>query len=159
MKQMEQSGFDLEHKEELRMYNTRVEVYKENEVTACALTFGCCNKTMQNCIEETSCFETTIRNDPFKSLEEIKTKMYDPARAKCECISSTETLSRTVNDSKQNEDEEPIDCTKQFKQTRDVVKNALGAEFLDKFAERTKEVQDETDAARREELKKKVFDK
>ena len=60
--------------------------------------------------------------------------MYDPARAKYECISLTETLSRIINDSKQEEDEQLIDCSKRFKQTRDVVKNALGAEFLDKFA-------------------------
>ena len=30
MKQMEQSGNDLEHKEEVRMHNSRVEAYKEN---------------------------------------------------------------------------------------------------------------------------------
>ena len=159
MKQMEQAGNDLEYKEHLRMYNSRVEVYKENRVKAYALIFGYCNKTMQHRIEETGYFETTIRNDPFKLLEEIKTKMYDPARAKYEYISLTETLSRIINDSKQEEDETLIEYTKRFKQTRDIVKNALGSEFLDSFADRTKEVQEESDATRKDELKKKAFDK
>ena len=50
--QVEQQGCDLEHKEELMLHNAEKESHEDNKAKACALMFSCCNKTMQNRIEE-----------------------------------------------------------------------------------------------------------
>jgi len=42
----------LEHKEELKLHNAEKESHEDNKAKACALMFSCCNKTMQNRIEE-----------------------------------------------------------------------------------------------------------
>ena len=47
---------------------------------------------MQNRIEEVKDFESRIRNDPLELLKEIKTKMYDPARAKYEYVMITRDI-------------------------------------------------------------------
>ena len=65
--------------EELRTFNQRKEVSEENKSKAYTLIFGFCNKTMKGQIEEAANFETEIRDDPVKLLEEIKRKMYNPA--------------------------------------------------------------------------------
>ncbi len=49
-------------------------------------------------------------------------------------ITMTEALARLVN-CKQADNEQLLDYIKRFKQLRDVVKNYLGTEVLNKFAE------------------------
>ena len=120
---LEQDGYDLEYTEELRNYNQRVQVYEENKYKAYALIFGYCNKTMQSRIEEIGDFETRIRNDPLVLLSEIKQKMYDPARAKYEYVSLTESLSRILNTT-QLDDESLVNYTKRFKQAREILRGA-----------------------------------
>ena len=157
---LRQQGNDLDYKENFRIYNTRKEVYDDNMIKAYAFIFGYCNKVMQNRIEEMSNFETEIRNDPVKLLEVIKEKMYDPARAKYEYVSLTESFVRLIVDTKQDKDESLIDYTKRFKQTKDILKQAVGEEFLYKFAERTQEYKDAGgDTTQEDAIRKKAFNK
>ena len=50
--QIMQHRHDVKCKEDLRKHNTRKDICEENKLKAHALIFGCCNKTMQNRIEE-----------------------------------------------------------------------------------------------------------
>ena len=97
---------------------------------------------MQNRIEESSNFESEIRSKPIKSLEATKEKMHDPARVKCKCVLLTEMFARTTVETRQENDENSIDCTKRFKQTRDILKQTVGEETLELFAEQTQEHKD-----------------
>ena len=156
--QIEQEGYDIEYKEELRKYNIRKDVYEENKVKAYALIFRCCNKTMQNRIEESKDFESVIRDDPLELLKEIKKKMYDPARAKYEYVTLTESLNRILT-TKQEDDENLVDYTKRFKQARDILCDTVGEDILHKFVETTNEYQKETDSDEQKKLKEDSFGK
>ena len=114
LKTLEQQGYDLKHKEELRDHNERRKKCKENEPKACALTFGYCNKKMQARVEESPDFEPKIQNDPIESLKIIKIKMCDPSRTKCECATSTSGL-RTLLRCQQTDEEDLLACTQRFK--------------------------------------------
>ena len=109
---------------------------------------------MQNRIEETKDFETIIRDDLIKLLEEIKKKMYNPARAKYKYVTLTESLKRIL-DTKQEDDESLIDYTKRFKQARDIVKDSMGLDILHNFVESTSEYQ-KAEADGEEDIKKKL---
>ena len=150
--QIEQEGYDIEYKEELRKYNIRKDVYEENKVKAYALIFGYCNKTMQNRIEESKDFESIIRDDPLELLKEIKKKMYDPARAKYEYVTLTESLSRILN-TKQEDNESLVDYTKRFKQGRDILHDTVVEEILHMFVETACEYQKESDIDEQDKLK------
>ena len=158
-KQIEQGGYDLEYKEALRAYNMRKEIYEDNKSKAYAYIFTYCNRTMQNRIKESPDFETNIRNDPIALLREIKEKMYDPARAKYEYVSLTESFARIISDTKQEDKESLIDYTKRFKQSKDILKTTIGEDILHTFAERTKEYKDAKASDDKNEIKKKSFDK
>ena len=93
---------------------------------------------MQNRIEEHRDFETTVRDNPIELLKAIKTLMYDPSRAKYGYASLTEALVRIITVA-QDQDESLLDYTKRFKQSRDIVKDSLGTDILDKFIMNTKE--------------------
>jgi hypothetical protein len=154
---LQQNGYDIEYKEALRKYNLQCDVYKDNKIKAFALIFSFCNKIMQNRIEEISDYETRVRDNPFELLAEIKRKMYDPARAKYEFVTLTESL-RRILDCKQLEDESLVDYTKKFKQARDIMKDSVGDEILHKFVEKTSAYQAAAgDAATEQELKAKSF--
>jgi len=86
-------------------------VYEENKVKAYALIFSYCNKTMQSRIEESRDFEDKIRDNPLRLLEEIKRKMYDPARAKYKYVTLAESLNKILN-TKQEDDENLVEYTK-----------------------------------------------
>src|SRR5210317_821031 len=156
--QIEKEGFDIEYKEELRKYNLRKDVYEENKVKAYALIFSYCNKTIQNRIEESRDFEDEIRDDPLRLLEEIKMKMYDPARAKYEYVTLTQSLNRILN-IKQEDDENLVEYTKRFKQARDIVHDTVGKDILHAFVEMTSEYQIETDEDERKKMKEESFSK
>jgi hypothetical protein len=79
-------------------------MYKENKSNAFALIMGHCNKIMQNCIEEIADYETRIYNDPEELMDEIKKKMYNPARAKYEYITLMEAI-KIILDTKQEDTE------------------------------------------------------
>ena len=158
--QVMQQGFDLEHKEELRLCNARKEQCEDNKVKAYALMFSCCNKTMQNRIEEMSTFESEIRNKPIKLMDAIKEKMCDPARAKCEHVSLTETVARAILGTKQDFDEDSIEHTKRFKQAKDTFKQSVGAKTLDEFVVHAQEHKDAgSDAAAQKVVKEEAFNR
>ena len=89
---LEQEGFDIDYKEARRIYNNILDNYESNKIKAYALIFENCNKAMQTRIEECTDFETNIRDNPRVLLNEIKRKMYDPARSKYEYATLTESL-------------------------------------------------------------------
>ena len=49
---IKQDGHDLEFTEELRQCNITKSTFEDNKSKACALTHGCCNKAMQNGMQE-----------------------------------------------------------------------------------------------------------
>ena len=153
-----QDGNDIEYREELREYNARARQYEENKSKTYAIIMDYCNKTMQNRIEEVKDFELRIRNDPLELLKEIKTKMYDPARAKYEYVLITETLGRILN-TKQEDGESLTDYTKRFKQSRDIMKESMGTKLFHEFAATTKEYKDAVTASERDEIVKSSFGK
>ena len=93
---IEQEGNDMEYTIDLKEWKARQNTYTENKFKSYTLIFGYCNKTMQNRIEETTDFETIIRNDPFILLDTIKLKMYGQVRAKYEFVQPTDTLLANV---------------------------------------------------------------
>ena len=97
----------------------------EIKIRAYALIFEHCNKAMQSRIEEYVDFETKIRDNPRLLLEEIKKKMYDPARAKYEYATLTESL-RRILETKQEDEESCVEYTKRYKQARDIVRDSIG---------------------------------
>ena len=111
---IEQDGFDILYREEIKEYNIRKVIYEDNKIKAYGLIFSHCNKVMQNRIEETPNFEADIRDDPLMLLREIKKKMYDPARAKYEFVTLTESLKRILSTTQEN-DEDLVQYTKRFK--------------------------------------------
>ena len=111
-------------------------------------------------------FDSEIRDNPFKLLDAIKDKMYDPARAKYEHALLTESIIRALLNAKQEFDEDLIDCTKRFKQAKDVFQQTVGDEILHKFVENTKDYKDLERAAQSvgsstplTNLKKKSFNR
>ena len=112
-------------------------------------------------------FDSEIRDNPFKLLDAIKNKMYDPARAKYECASLTESIVRALLNTKQEFDEDLIDYTKRFKQAKDIFQQTVGDEILHKFVENAKDYKDLERAATQSggsstpltNLKKKSFSK
>ena len=148
----------MEYTEDLRNYNVRKYAYEENKHKAYALIFGYCNKIMQNRVEEASDFEIRIRNDPLELLREVKTKMYDPARAKYEFVALTESIARILN-TKQEDDEGLVEYTKRFKQAKDILKTTIGEDILHKFIENTKKYKDMSEDEERDIIKKESFNK
>ena len=132
--------------------------YESNKIKAYALIFENCNKAMQTRIEECTDFETYIRDNPRVLLNEIKRKMYDPARSKYEYAFLTESL-RRIFDTKQEEDEGLVEYTKRYKQERDIVIDSIGTELLHNFVETTAEYQAETDNDIKIQLKEESFNK
>ena len=113
---------------------------------------------MQNCIEETPGFETRIRDDPLELLQEIKKKMYNPARSKYEYATLCKSLKRIFN-TKQEDDETLVDYTKRFKPSCNIVHDTVGEDILHKFVETTREYQEAKDDTDRDQLKKDSFRK
>ena len=77
-----QQGHDMEWSMAMKEYNIRKGVYEENTDTAYGIIFSYCNGTMQLRIEESTDFESMIRNNPWKLLETIKLYMYGQVWAK-----------------------------------------------------------------------------
>ena len=79
---------------------------------------------MTNRIKEMMEYKT-IKDNPFKLLEEIKKKMYEPGRVKYAWVGFTKQISGLLT-TKQEENESLVDYTKRFKQVRDNAKSGLG---------------------------------
>ena len=90
-------------------------------------------------------------------LKKIKLKMHDPSKVKCLCITLFEQVERPL-DTKQEDEEPPIEHTKRFKQAQDNIKSIVGTEWLEQFAESTSECTWETDTNKQKQLKDDSFE-
>ena len=131
--------------------NERFGVYQDNGKKAHSQMHGCCNKVIQTHLENDSDFESEVKGDPFEMMEMTKPKMHHPSKIECPCVTSFEQLD---GNTKQDEDEALIKCTKRFKQAQDDMRSIMGTEWLDKFMENMEEHVSETDNDAKEELKK-----
>jgi len=155
----EQTGMDIVYQAELERYLDCKQMLEENLTKSYALIFSnYCNLTMQNRIEEHPDYEETIQDDPIQLLTKIKVLMHDPIRAKYPFASLTEAMNRMQN-IKQIENKGLLTYVKRFKQSRDIMKSHMGTDILDKFVENTREYQEQTEAAKKQELKDGPFDK
>ena len=144
---------------EYERFIERRETLEANLLKAYALIYDTyCNKTMQNRIEESTDFETKIRDNPIELLKTIKIVMHDPARAKYPYASLSKHFVDLVN-MRQNENESLIDYVKRFKQARDIVVSHIGKEALDTFMENTHEYRKESDDAKKKKLKEGAFER
>ena len=89
--------------------------------------------------------------------EKIKLKMHDPLKVNCLCVALFEQPKRLL-DTKQEDEEPLIECTKKFKQALDNVKSVLRIEWLEKFAESMEECMSETDSDAQKGLKSMSFE-
>ena len=153
---IEQEGNDMEYTIDLKEWKSRQNTYNENKFKAYTLIYGYCNKTMQNRIEETTDFETIIRNDPFTILDTIKLKMYGQARAKYEFVQPTDTLQQFLS-LKQDHGESLVEYTKRFKQSVDNLQAIFGKDFLNEYIEKTDEYKKSHDADDKLLLKNRRF--
>ena len=89
--------------------------------------------------------------------EKIKLKMCNPSKVKCPHVALFEQLERPL-DTKQEDEEPPIKCTKRFEQAQDNVKSIVGTEWLKQFVESTSECTQETDTNKQEQLEDDSFE-
>jgi hypothetical protein len=156
-----QAGKDILYQAKLERYLERKDTLEQNLTKAYALIFStCCNKTMQNRVEEHHEFETTIRDDPIELLNKIKVLMHDPIRAKYHFASLIKAISRMLN-LKQSENEVLLNYVKRFKEARDIMKSHVGTDILDKFVKNTLRVEyrDESNTTLKKEMKDGAFDR
>src|SRR5210317_813342 len=83
-------------------------------------------------------YETEIKDKPYQLLQEISSKMYDPARAKYEYASITERFKMVLN-TRQQDDEDLMSYTKRFKQASDNFTAVMGNNILDEYVRKTDE--------------------
>ena len=75
-------------------------------------------------------------------MDAVKEKMHNPARAKCECVSLTETIAKVIPGTKQEFDEDLADCAKRLKQAKDVFKQSVDTKMSFEFVVHTQEHKD-----------------
>ena len=69
---IEQEGLDMEYQIDLKTYKDRESTYRANKYKAYTIILNYSNKTLQKRIEEAKDFESNVRNDPLKLLEQTK---------------------------------------------------------------------------------------
>jgi hypothetical protein len=156
-----QAGMDNLYQAELERYLDKQKRYTQAYLTkAYVLIYSTyCNKMMQNRIKEHPDYKTTIQDDPIELLTKIKVLMHDPIRAKYHFASTlTEAMIQMLN-IKQQDNEQLLDCIKQFKQFFNITKSHVGTDILDKFVENTREYRDEPDTAKQKAMKVGTFNK
>lgn len=134
--------YDIIYMKEIQTYNLRKTIDEEKNVRH-MLIFSFCNKVIQNRIGESAVFESKIQDDPIELLNQIKKKMYDPARGNYEYVILTESLKRIFKTT-QEDGKFLVDYTKRLKQDRDIIKDSVGDNILHKFIENTNEYQTAT---------------
>ena len=97
-KRIEQEGFDIDYREELRIWNSRKETYRKNKTKAYSLILtSYCSTAMQKRVEQHPDFKTKIKDDPIALLEVIKTLMHATVRAQYPWGSLFTAISNIVN--------------------------------------------------------------
>jgi hypothetical protein len=153
-----QYGMDMEYRLALNNYNKRVNNRQKRMEKAYAdIRATYCTKVTRGRIDTHPDFDTKIYNNPIELLVVIKVLMYDTICAQNPMVVMTETIGRLIN-IKQQEDS-LLDYVKRFKQQCDILVSQLGKRFLDIFVEQLEEYCEETDAAKKEALKKGAFDR
>ena len=138
-----QDSFNFEFNIKFKEWVNKEATFKENVHKAYSMTFGHCNKTMQNRMEEMSNFND-IRNDPWEPLVTIKSRMHGQVRAKCECVQPTDTLVQFLA-LKQDHRESLADFNKRFKQAQDDSRGILGNEIMHDCVQNTDKHKNESD--------------
>ena len=134
---IEQSGYDIEYREDLRRFHDRYDKIEQDLVKVYSVIFTqYCTKTMQLRIEEHPDFVSKIDDNPIQLLEVIKTLMHDTVRGQYPMVSITDALVRLVT-MRQYDNESFLDYLKRFKQTRDVAKSYWGNHILDTYIKNT----------------------
>ena len=82
----------------------------------------------------------------------MKLKMCNPSKVKCPCMTLFEQLERSLN-TKQQEEEAPIECTKRFEQAQDNMKSIVRTEWLHQFVESTEQCINKTNGDVQDKLK------
>src|SRR5210317_2119987 len=134
----EQETLDMMFREHLKEHKGRTNTYEQNKIKAYSLILGYCTKQLQNRIMEAGNYEAEIEDRLYKLLQEISSKMYDPARAKYEYASITERFKMLLN-TKQQDDKDLTSYTKRFKQASDNFMAVLGNNILNEYVRKTDE--------------------
>jgi hypothetical protein len=118
-----------------------------------------CTKTMRQQVENHKDYNSTninvkIHNNPIEALKAIKILIHDPIASNYPYALLTSALSR-FQTCKQHEDKPLLDYVKQ---QRDIMKTTIGMEVLNEFVEHTEEYRNETDQAKKVELKAEAFE-
>lgn len=150
----EQESLDIEFQLDLKTFMKWEATYAANKCKAFTTMHNCHNKTMQNQITETRKQETNIRNNTFKLLNIIKMKMCRQVHAKYKWTQLTDATIQFIT-TKQEHGKSLTDFAKQFKQTKDNMKSAVGKGFLNGFIEKTNVYAIDSNVTFRTELTKK----
>ena len=95
--ELEQKGYDMEHKSQQEECQARTRIYEENKSKAFAVIWCCCSRSLRNRIEEMPDYQSKTPNNPFELRKAIKDKMCDPTRAKNDMALVTESTERALN--------------------------------------------------------------
>ena len=110
-------------------YSNRLDILKENMLKAYSLIYGnYCTQGMQSRLQQLPNFTTEIRGDPIELLKTIQILMHDLVRGRYPYATVCDVW-RTLFFTKQGENENILDYSKRFKQSRDVVKTYMGDEM------------------------------
>ena len=138
-------SLEVKYSIDYQKYSDRLDILKENMLKAYSLIYGnYCTQGMQSRLQQLPNFTTEIRGDPIELLKTIQILMHDPVRGRYPYATVCDVW-RTLFFTKQGENENILDYSKRFKQSRDVVKTYMGDEMFHKFVERTPEYRNEED--------------
>lgn len=160
LKVIEMEANRVDYELEVKDWREQIKKLDDNVTKAYALIFqSYCSASMQVAVKELPNFESDIRNDPFKLLEEVQKLMHTPMRARYPLLSLSESLAKVVN-LRQLENEELIDYMERFKQERNIARSQLGKGFLDSFIEYTPEWKEAgADVAAQKKIKDEAFER
>ena len=83
---LEQQDMNMECQIDLKACEDHELTCKANEWKVHTILFNCCDKIVQNRVEDSSNFESNIWNDPFALLATITMKMCGQAQVKYKCF-------------------------------------------------------------------------
>ena len=156
-KEFEQKSFDKLYDKQVEIYLEQCTEFEENWKKAYAFVYEqYCGKEMQISLKELPEFDSKIKGDPLELLKQVKVLMHTPIRARYPYLTLTENVTSLLN-MRQNESETLIEYLERFEQEKNVVKNQLGKNVLDKFIESCPEYGDLSEDEQKE-AKSKAFD-
>ena len=124
----ENKQFEKEFEVQYTAFNTRMDQYKDNKISAEALLWNQCTNTMKSKIMSRKDYESHVKGNPIKLLEAIKEHAHNYESTQYQMKTIFESLKSLVN-LRQKEDESCIDYLKRFKAAKDVFLSHVGKEF------------------------------